>query len=1297
MASLFVSHSSRDAGAAEELRNRLLGEGYESFFLDFDPDHGIPGGRNWERELYVQLRRADGVIFLGSPDGVESKWCFAELALARSVGKPIFPIRIAGGSRHPLLDDLQWIDLSSGDEQGFERLWTTLSRSGFDPRDAFRYDPRRAPYPGLSPFQAADAAVFFGRGEEIDELLTHLHPTLERAAGRFVAVIGPSGSGKSSLVRAGLIPRLRRLPERWNVVPPFTPGEAPIAALAAALEAALTTTGAASGRRDLEQRLRRDPRELQQLVRELSAGREMPRSVLVVIDQAEELATLASERERIEFLDILRHGLEEAARLWVVATFRSEFLSRSLREPGFAHLIGASVVLGPLDRSRLPAVIERPAQRAGLEFDAGLVGRMVEDTQGGDALPLLAYTLQQLHERVGPDGKITDAMYDAIGGVLGALRSRADRLRDELARQAKGELVIPTMLELITLDPRGEPTRRRRSRADLSEAQNEVIQAFVEARLLQSEESGDDAIVEVAHEALLRVWAPLREAIEASRDRLRLRSEIERLALDWEAAGRPDSYLLADERVQTARRFLGVGSAESTLDLSELERAFLDASIARHDEERRAEQRRVRRTFVGMGIALVLISVAALLALWQSQNAADERDVARARELAARALTSLTVDPARSVRLAMDAAELDEGSAEDALRAAVAASHGIRTLRGHDADVMTAAYDPSGELIVTASEDRTARIWNARTGKPRLVLDGHRDDVNSAAFDADGGRVVTASDDETARIWDARTGEPGPVLRGHFLFVSSAAFDSQGDRVVTAGSDGTVRIWNARTGEQRRVLQADDHGVTSAAFDRSGDRIVSAGFDGTPRVWTLRGRGPPAELRGHPQVVTAAAFSRDGKLVVTAGGGDGSARLWESTTGKSLQTLMGHELAVVDADFDRDGERVVTAGTDGSVRVWDVATGGALTSLFGHRSEVNSAAFDPSGERLVTASADGTARIWDAESGRRLAVLRGHKRSGNPAVLDPEQREGVTDIAFDANGSRILTAGSDGIARIWRGGKSVRVLRGHGAGLTSAAFDAGGERAITSSLDGTARVWRLDGGASPVVLRGHEDGAMSAAFHPNRDLVLTAALGGGARIWAGQRLIPRTLRRVGTEGEGGLNGAAFSPDGTRLASLGSEVSGTSGGTVGIWNWENRGRTALLRGHAFEIFGVAFDRAGERVVTAGGHDGTARIWEVDGTELTVLRGHKLSVNDAVFDPTGRLVLTAGSDGTARVWDTSGRSLAVIRAHDGEVNRAEFHPDGKRIATAGSDGTARLYACRPCGSFAALRDEAARPPR
>ena len=241
MPGIFISHSSHDNQAAGEVKERLTQQGFQSLFLDFDPADGIPAGRDWEKELYDQLRACSGVIFLCSENSMDSDWCFAEITHARALGKPLFPLIIAACELKPILRDIQAVDLTRDREAGFLRLWEGMKKKGLDPRDVFAWDVERAPYPGLMPFSEEDAAVFFGRDDDRDACLNILEQMTRFGGDRLLVVLGASGSGKSSLVRAGVVPRLRRIPE-WVVLDPMRPGREPIEELAKTLTKTIAET-----------------------------------------------------------------------------------------------------------------------------------------------------------------------------------------------------------------------------------------------------------------------------------------------------------------------------------------------------------------------------------------------------------------------------------------------------------------------------------------------------------------------------------------------------------------------------------------------------------------------------------------------------------------------------------------------------------------------------------------------------------------------------------------------------------------------------------------------------------------------------------------------------------------------------------------------------------------------------------------------------------------------------------------------------------------------------------------------
>ncbi|HEX3914079.1 MAG TPA: hypothetical protein VHW71_11260 [Steroidobacteraceae bacterium] len=1186
----------------------------------------------------------------------------------------------------------------------------------------------QAPFRGLESYEYEHAPIFFGQDEALSKAMLQIAANAENGSA-FLLVLGASGSGKSSLVKSGILPKLfvpRRIPGiaflRWVIFRPSDAqaGEDLFDALARRLA---TQSGEMEGLSELIG-LGQSLSSLAAHFRDAAAApiypietalglltgraRESGRMLeyetarlVLVIDQFEELfnnENVPTDARR-RFVQLLK-ALANSGHVWVLATMRKDFWHRADETP---DLVSLSEGIGRLDLTppgavQLSQMIRRPAEAAGIQFESHATSNVALNeviaekvAQEPGALPLLSYLLDQLYriDILRAHGtSFTYATYEGLGRLEGAIATQAEAALERCPpeeRTALGSLLFA----LVDMDSgTGDADRAIARRIPLStfEAgtpQRRLIDALLdpEARLLVTDMGqGGISTVRVAHEALISRWERASEFVRKNAHSLRVRRRIEERYALWSSLGygvqnhrvaarptrfSPEQALLRDIDLIDAQRLLEERRADTEPHLV----AYIERSSA---EDRRLRTRTIR---VLTGVAIIVTILAVVAAAAGSVASRKQREAeyqtqetlkSQARLLtgaAAQRLKEMDLPAAQGIILEVLTnpvfAQSRTPASINVFQEVRAADAELAVLIGHLDGARTARYSPDGTRVVSASRDKSIRVWDARTGVQLAVITGHSDRVNFAVYSPDGTRILSASRDKTARIWDAGSGAQLAVLAGHSQAVTSAIYSPDGTHVVTASYDKTARIWDARSGTCLTVLNGHTDIVNSAFYSSDGSRIVTASFDKTARIWDARTGSQLAVLAGHSAIVSTAAFSPDGSRIVTSSA-DKTVRIWDARTGAQVALLSGHGDIVYSALYSPDGSRIVTASADRTSRIWDARSGAQLAVFSGHGDITTSAAYSPDATRIVTASLDNTVRIWNASGNAPLATLMGHE-------------DGVETAVYSPDGTRILTAARDNTARLWNAntGALLTVLSGHSGFVQSATYSPDGSRIVTASRDKTARIWDAHTGTALAVLAGHGDVVNFAAFSPDGASIVTASFDKTARTWDAKTGAPLLV----LSGHGGnVNSAGYSPDGRHI------VTGSEDKTARVWDAQTGVQLAVLQGHNDSVETAAYSPDGARIVTAS-LDKSARIWDVkSGLLLSELSGVREPFTSAAYSFDGTHIVTTSND-TARIWDAvTGTQLAVIAGHGGELSFATFSPHGANIVTASADMTARIWNAR-----------------
>lgn len=1309
---VFVSYSRRNRNFAERLSRDLSDAGLD-VWVDWRQIHA---GEFWQEEIFRGIERADILVACLSPDAVKSEWCQREINTAYEKGKVILPVMAVEAfnelQQTPSLHWLtqrHWIHFEGRYQEAFQELLESLpGKRSVGAYDVIDVSQIPNPFKGLEAFQQTDAQFFFGREKLIEKSLDRLR--VDRPI-RFLGVVGASGSGKSSLVRAGIIPVLRRgeaLPgsDEWRGVI-FTPGESPVEALVQRMSPLIDNRET----EEINAMLHRSVENIDLLIEESLMGTSfqvpplaskgvpppittttgmrpvsLPTRLLLVVDQFEEVFTRAGESERALFVKIIHRIVTvPGGKGMVLITMRADFFDRVGRYPELAEMFEQEnmVIVTEMTSSELLRSIEGPAKAVGLVYDDGLPQRILEDVrrQPG-SLPLLQYALKTLYERR-EGNRLTTAAYEAIGGVRRALATHAENvfLQLNVAQQA---IMRRVLLRLIEVAEGGEATRRRVARSDLSfrDVPDAAVQELLdlltsaESRLLiasreikaSSDETAPTIWIDVGHEALIREWDRFTGWVAENVENLRLGSELLQAARDWHQSGRDMAYLLTGNRLVRAELWL------DSADATNLQREFIQASLEEHERLEAARQKqierelalqrraaRILRYFVAVLVIALVVAVGLTffaLASLQRANASEQR--------AQEAL--VVADSARAAA---------EANAQEARSLALSASAN-RALADNDTDlaVMLAVYANQ----ISNPPPQAQRVLSEVAYSPgtRRILTGHEGSVEDAVFSPDGRLALTASRG-ILYVWDVNEGAIVRRLTGHNGTVNSIALSPDGTRAASGGNDNLVMVWDVATGTESLRLAGHTDVVNSVAYSPDG-RIIASASEDKLIIWWDAVMG--VEIRRstlHTEAVNSIAFSADGRYLLS-GSDDGNAILWSAASGELVRILAGVTNNTIETyDFTAvafdptNAARAVTGGSDRIVRLWNLDTGVLIRSMDGHDNAITDVVYTPDGRTVVSASTDNTVIQWNISNGSRLATFKAHAAS-------------VWGVDVSADGARLLSASFDGTARLWDLTRSEEIQRyvGHtGAQSVVAVFGPNDETVVSGSYsDFSVRLWDRFSGLTIQEFRGHEGRISDVAISADGRRILSAAWDSKVILWdaaTGQSI--RVLE--GHTGE--AQAVRFLANDTQALS-----SSTNGGII-LWNLDTgeiirRFGPAVAKedpGHFDPVYDLAVTPDGTRFVSASADD-TLLLWDINtGTVLHEFVGHNADVRAVAFSADGRLAVSGAANGSVFLWDTDaasptfGQVIQRFEGHDRTVFDVDFSPDGRSIVSGALDGTIRLW--------------------
>jgi WD40 repeat protein len=1111
-------------------------------------------------------------------------------------------------------------------------------------------------------------------------------------------VLGASGSGKSSVVRAGLIPELKKSLESqtfYDFI--FTPNQDPFDSLYRCLLSEEKDYSFSKVQAEIVLEAKADT-----LTKVISTLRKDEERWLIFVDQFEELFTICDNPDkRKNFIS----GLVEVAKsgnssVKIILAMRSDFLEQF----SFYSDLGAIAnqnnihLVTEMYPDELRQAIEQPAAKHGVVFEEGLVEQIIKEVAGQKGyLPLLQYTLNLLWESEckthGMDGRpniedriLNKRSYAVLEGVRGALQKRVNEIYSNLDqdKQIATKQMFLKLVNIIDTDSGSKAVSRRAYQDEfVGESVEKLLKKFIDENLLvsSSEFSSPEelqindgkhlkqfATVEIAHEILLSSWDDLKHWLEQEKEAIILKNWLTGEARRWQKIFSEDEFRSKDELLKGSRlaqvlEFINKDAFKNLGGLSEQEESFINASVTWRDHQAEIERERKLKE---LEAEVALSTEQEKTRILEQANKDAQVTIAdgekKRRTMIRQGLMVLSGITVVTIAVSIAAVVVSQKLIETqkGTKLEQAGTNAWRQFRGGELEALLSAMR-SGQELKALVKDRHLRDYP--TVSPLFALqnildniheqnqfNGNQGQIKSVSFSDDGQQIATGGVDSTVQISNL-SGKQLRKWNTNQQFINHLSFNGQ--QIATAGGDGTVRLWNLSGKQLEKWMAHPEGGVNYLSFSQDGEKIATAGGDGMIRLWTLagqklnEGKAVDQEFAG----VRSIAISSNNQTIVS-GGDDGWVKLWD-LSGKNLaQWKAPQNKPILSVSFSPDGQKIATAGEDNTAMLWDIS-GKPIAQFKGHQGQISSISFSPNGQYIVTTGgSDGTVRLWNL-LGQEVALLRGHQGA-------------VWSANFSQDSQYLVTAGSDRIIRLWNlTDKPIVRLQANESDINSVSFiPPDGQQIVAVGDDGMIRLWGLSGQKNKEweARRGR---LFSVSVSPNGQNLVVSGDNNRVRLWT----ISGEMKNLLEGHQGSVKSVSFSPDGQYIVTAGAD------GTARLWTISGQ-ESAQLKGHQGEVTSAKFSPNGKIIATTGA-DGTARLWNLKGEEQAKLSGHQGRVNSVDFSPDGQQIATAGVDSTVRLWTVNGKLITEFYTYQIAINSVRFSPDGQQIATAGADGTVRFW--------------------